>query len=130
MESKSRYLKKILIIEDDPTFGKGIQMILKPDYDVTLRGNSLDALSFIEEDKPGLIITDLYLDDINGLEIYERFNKKIPTLIITGSADTKLAQKATKIASDSFIARPFLPKMLKVKIDELLTKKNKEKTKQ
>ncbi len=86
--------KKILIIEDDATMGKGIQMILRLSYDVVVKDKSSDALSFIEEDKPDLIITDLFLDDINGLEIYEQFNKNIPTMIITGSIDTNLAQKA------------------------------------
>lgn len=127
IKQKKRYPKKILVIEDDPTMGKGIQIILRSElYDVMVKDNSSDAISFIKEDKPDLIITDLFLDNINGLEIYKKFNKKIPTMIITGSVDTKLAQKAKKTAGSSFLEKPFSPEMLTSKVNELsLKNKNK-----
>ena len=128
ISEKYKNIKKILVIEDDLTMRKAIQLILRSGYDVFIKDNSRDVISLIKEVKPDLIITDLFLDNFNGLEIYEKFNENIPTLIMTGSAETSLAQKAKKIASGSFLEKSFLPEMLKVKIDVLLTKKklNKE----
>ena len=60
------------------------------------------------------------MDDINALKIYEKFNKTILTMIITGSIDRKLAQKAKQIAGISYIEKSFGPEMFKEKIINLL----------
>lgn len=124
MLAKDLSRKKILIIEDDPTMLKAIKLILKSDlYDLTDARNGQEARQKISRIRVDLIITDLFLNGLTGLDIFKEYNQQIPVLIITGYGESELARNARQEAGIAYLEKPFDPEKLKKKVNELLTKK-------
>jgi DNA-binding NtrC family response regulator len=106
---------------------KAIRLLLKSDlYDLTEAKNGNEALRKIEKNNFGLIITDLFLNGITGLDIYKQFKKNIPVLIITGCVDSELAQEAKHEAGANYIEKPFSAQAFKEKVKDILTKNKKK----
>lgn len=115
--------KRILLVEDDITMRKAIKIILDDGkYDITEAENGEKAITFLENGNFDLLITDLFLNKITGLDLFEMYNSKIPVILITGNTESYLAQKAEKIAGSSFMEKPFSPEIFKNKVNKLLTK--------
>ena len=123
MTSEDKSSKKILIIDDDPTMRKALKLLLTSAMcDLTEAQNGRQAMEKISRENFDLIITDLFLDGITGLEIFERFNKQIPVLIITGFGGSPLARSARQQAGMAYLEKPFQPEALKEKVAFLLEK--------
>ena len=124
MTSKDRARKKILIIEDDSTMLKALILLLKSKmYDLTEAQNGNQALQKISRESFDLIITDLFLDGLTGLDIFKRFNQKIPVLLITGFGDSPLAKSAKQEAGEAYMEKPFSPGDLREKVKNIMVKK-------
>jgi two-component system response regulator PilR (NtrC family) len=124
MLAKDLSRKRILIIEDDPTMQKAIKLILKSDlYDLEDARSGEEAKQIISEKRFDLIITDLFLNGITGLDIFKEYYQHIPVLIITGYGNSALAKIARQEAGMSYLEKSFNAETLKKKVSELLTKK-------
>lgn len=120
---------KLLIVDDEEEVRNGL--INKMDwskYNLELMGgaqNGREALDLIEENIPDIIITDISMPIMNGLELSEYVRLNYPTVkivILTGFDDFNYAQQAIKFSVEDYILKPVLPK----DIDSLLLKlKNK-----
>jgi DNA-binding NtrC family response regulator len=123
MTSKDRARKKILIIEDDSTMLKALMLLLKSEmHDLTEAQNGKQAFQKISRESFDLIITDLFLNGMTGLDIFKKFKNKIPVLIMTGYVDSELAQDAKKEAGEDFVEKPFSPQFFRKKVKNLLSK--------
>lgn len=94
-------MKKILLVEDTETFVKSINDLLSVDYEMINAINGSEALQAIESDKPDLIILDLNLSGMSGIDFLKNFNEKygqgsIPVLIATNmDNDSNVAEAMT-----------------------------------
>ena len=107
----------IHIIDDDIQLGKSFSKILSQEgystkVSITGRAGISDVLSM----PPKLVVLDLKLPDMNGLEVFKKLNKKFPNLpviIITAYGDTETAIGAIKQGAFDYIYKPFeVPVML------------------
>lgn len=72
-------MKTILIIEDDKVFRQSLVIILESEgYKVISASGGLEAIKFLEELKPDLIITDIIMDDTDGFDIIIHAKKQLP----------------------------------------------------
>ncbi|MDB5244254.1 MAG: response regulator [Parcubacteria group bacterium] len=70
-------MKKILIVDDDMTFVAMMKAALDPKkYEVTSAGNGIEALSTLEESMPDLILLDIMMPKMDGIEFLTEMNKK------------------------------------------------------
>jgi len=70
-------MKKILVIDDDMTFVATIKASLDPaKYSVTSAGNGVEGLERMEESKPDLILLDIMMPKMDGMEFLKEMNKK------------------------------------------------------
>jgi|SRR3989344_3179674 len=70
-------MKKILLIDDDMTFVAMIKAALDPEkYSVTSAGNGIEGLERMEESKPDLILLDIMMPKMDGMEFLKELNKK------------------------------------------------------
>ena len=106
--------KNILIIDDEELIIKSLKKLLeKNGYSVFIAKNGQDALVMAEEESFDLIVADIRMPGLNGVEtiqaIYEdgEKNKKIPVIFITGYADEELKQKAKALKPAAYIFKPF-----------------------
>lgn len=104
--------KNILVIDDEELIVRTLSKLLeKNGYSVLVAKNGQDALAMVEEESFDLIVADIRMPGINGVEIieaiYKNLGKNIPTIFITGYADEEIRQKAKALKPIAYIYKPF-----------------------
>jgi len=103
----------ILLLDDETIVGNRLKPALeKIGYDVELFKDSQKALNRIREKKFDIVITDIMMPDVNGIQILEEARKKsdiTKVIIITGYATVALAREAMDKGAFDMIAKPFTP---------------------
>jgi DNA-binding NtrC family response regulator len=106
-----------MVVDDEPIVGKRLKPALeKSGYDVEVYENGTDALKRIGEKDFDIIVTDVRMDEIDGLDILEGVKAKAShtkVIIITGYATIELAREALAKGAFDFIAKPFKPNDLR-----------------
>lgn len=119
--------KKILIIEDDELMVKILKFILnKEGYQLSVIKDGLSAVEQIHSINPDMVITDLLLPYKSGLEVI-RFVKenfeKIPIIVLSALGEEEHSvSEVFKLGADDFIAKPFNPNELVLRVKRLLGK--------
>jgi DNA-binding response OmpR family regulator len=116
--------KTILICEDDQNLRQLIRVVIGDAYQVLETDAGDEAVSLAREHRPDLIILDLMLPRLTGLEVLERLHEELPAdgkhHIIVMSAWTHEDTAALEAGADRFLPKPFEPEELKAIIDEVL----------
>lgn len=104
-------MKKILIVDDEPNFLILLDRTLQDEgYQIVKTEKSQEALSAMESQTFDLVITDLAMPDIDGIELMQRIKKiypSLPFIIITGVGTVEKAVEAMKQGAYDFITKPF-----------------------
>ncbi len=107
---------KILVVDDEEMSIKLIEFQLKKDnHEVISTTDGREAVEMIKTEKPDLVISDIMMPFMSGLELLEIIkaeNKKIPVILISALDDVEVVQTAIGMGADDFIIKP-------VKVDEL-----------
>ena len=121
--------KKVLVVEDSASMRSLIASTIEEldDYEVVEAGNGFEALKALPSQKFDLIVTDINMPDINGLEIisFVRNNalyKNIPLVIVTTETGEKDRKKGIDLGANAYITKPFDPKNLKDVIEKIFKK--------
>jgi CheY-like chemotaxis protein len=120
--------KKILLIDDEELIIRSLLKLLeKNGYEVFIAKNGQDAVIMAEEENFDLILADIRMPGINGVEtvdnIYKKTKKsqkKIPAIFMTGYADDLVEQKAKTLAPVAYVYKPFDKDGLLEKIKETI----------
>ncbi len=102
----------ILVADDDPDIVAIAKTTLeKTGYVVQTAGNGLEVFSRLEEQKPDLIILDIIMPHMNGLEVLERLKEtaetsSIPVILITAKIQQDML-RGDKLGADYYIPKPF-----------------------
>lgn len=108
--------KKILVIDDEELIIKSLRKLLeKKGFMVFVAKNGQDAIVMAEEEKFDLIIADIRMPGINGVDtiqsIYENLEQRslsrIPAIFITGYADKDIKRRASALSPVAYIYKPF-----------------------
>lgn len=121
--------KTILIADDSSTMRAMLVAIVEAlgDYRVVEASSGFDALRLLPRDHFDLIMTDINMPDINGLELisYLRNNpnyKNIPVFIISTEGSAKDIEKGKQLGADEYVVKPFSPVILQQMINRYLNK--------
>ena len=114
----------ILVREDDLSVAKGLEMVLSEEgFDVNLAGTGKLALEAFKQKRFDLLVADLRLPDINGMEVIKQIKAAKPeteVIVITGYGTTATAVEAMKLGVHDFLPKPFTEDQIKKAIDEAL----------
>ena len=116
---------KLLITEDDATIREGICAYLSEfNYETIEACDGREALSKFESNKIDLVILDIQIPFINGLDVLRKIREKsnLPVLILTAFSDEEFKITAFSNLADGYIEKPFSLPVLKARIDALITK--------
>jgi len=106
----------VLIVEDDPHVLLGCQQALAlEDIDSIGVGSAEEALQQVDEDFAGIVISDIRLPGIDGLELLTRLKQRdarLPVVLITGHGDIGMAVGAMRDGAYDFMEKPFSPERL------------------
>lgn len=121
--------KTILIADDSSTMRAMLVAIVETvgDYRTVEASSGFEALRLLPRDHIDLILTDINMPDINGLEFisYLRNNpnyKDIPVFIISTEGSAKDIEKGKQLGADEYLVKPFSPAILKELIKQYLNK--------
>jgi DNA-binding NtrC family response regulator len=104
---------KVLLLDDEPMVGRRLKPALeKTGYEVTVFQDPRLALQRIDEEEFDIVVTDVRMDEIDGLQVLSHVQAKstrTKVIIITGFALMALAREAMEKGAFDFIAKPFTP---------------------
>ena len=102
---------KVLVIDDEAPIRKLLRMGLgSQGYEVLEATDSKSALSILSEDKPTVIILDLGLPDVHGLELLQIIRKQdqaLPILVLSSYANEAAKVRALDLGADDYVTKPF-----------------------
>ncbi len=122
----------ILVVEDSPTMRAMITTTLEEceDYEIVEAGSGFEALRELPRIHFDLVITDINMPNINGLELisFLKSNQNyatIPIIIVSTEGSQKDREKGFKLGADEYIVKPFDPADMQEKVQEMLKRDKK-----
>jgi two-component system, NtrC family, response regulator PilR len=110
-------MARVLLIDDEPSILNVLATLLrKQNYDVTPTSDGRKALELIRSEKFDLLLTDIRMEPVNGLQLLEEMRAAQPqagVILLTGYGSVKTAVQAMKGGAFDYVTKPF-------KVDELL----------
>ena len=119
-------MAKVLIIEDDEIVWKLIEYKLKKEnHELTWACDGLKALEILKTIKPDLIISDIMIPYMDGLQILTKIKaddelKHIPVIMLTSKARENDVIKGLELGAQDYIAKPFSPSELLLRVNKAL----------
>jgi DNA-binding response OmpR family regulator len=102
---------KILIIEDDPYVQRMYQRMFSfHKYRAEMASSGEEGLRSIKKEKPDLVLLDIILPKMNGLEVLKKIKKdsqtkNLPVLMLTNVGETETVEEATKLGAESYMVK-------------------------
>src|SRR4051812_46883039 len=104
-------MKKILIVDDEPLTGRLIKDFLEDqEYEVLVATQALLGLEIVEKEKPDLVLLDMLMPRIGGLECLARIKKFAPETIVimlSGLQNEEVAKQALELGAYDYLTKPF-----------------------
>ncbi len=109
--------RKILVVDDEPSINALVSRLLKSKgYDVCVAENGREALNRFDEDKPDLVITDIVMPDMEGIELISKLSKRnraVPIIVMSGNIIGMNFLKTAKIlGAKATLTKPFAAQTL------------------
>lgn len=118
---------RILVIDDEDIVRTSCSRALVPEgYEVKAAKNGLEGLKMIGDEKFDLVLTDLKMPDMDGIEVLKRIKEgwpEIEVIIITGYQTVDTAVKSIKLGAFDYIEKPFTPDALVAAVVKALNRK-------
>lgn len=115
----------ILVVEDNPEMLHFIENSLKSDHRVDIAENAIQAMVMIDRNSYDLIITDVMMPDMDGIEFTRQLRENIafshiPVILLSAKTDNNTKVEGLNAGADVFIEKPFSTSYLKAQISRLL----------
>lgn len=115
---------RILVMEDDINIAKGLDMILSDEnYSVRVANNGQSAIDAFKQEDFDLLIADIRLPDMNGLDVIKQVRRHTPEtkiIVITGFVSTSVAVDAMHNGVTDFLPKPFSEKQIIKSVNKTL----------
>lgn len=105
------FARRVLVVDDSPTYGNALMDELQKDgHDVVLAESGTDAMRFLERHRADLVVLDVFLPDITGVEVCRRIKStprtsSIPVLMLTGREKSAIRADAAAAHADDFAVK-------------------------
>lgn len=121
---------RVLVVEDEESLAFGVRDALQhAGYEVEVVHDGPSALARIRENRPELVVLDLMLPGMGGLEVLERVrgeNKDLRVVILTALASENDLVKGFSLGADDYIKKPFQPRELVARVEAQFRRKDLE----
>ncbi|MGQ2983818.1 hybrid sensor histidine kinase/response regulator transcription factor [Flavobacterium sp.] len=120
--------KKLLIVEDEKEIHTYLKDLLGEKYSLIFALNGIEALALIEKDLPDLIISDVMMPGMDGVELCRTIKTDvrtchIPFIMLTAKSSVEHRIEGLESGANSYIPKPFYPDHLMVRVQKLLEEK-------
>ena len=113
----------VLVVEDEASIASFVSLYLKnAGYDVHVAETGEDALTKAENQQPSLIVLDLMLPDIDGIEVCRRLRRRsdVPILMLTARDEDVDKIIGLEVGADDYLTKPFNPRELVARVKSVL----------
>jgi signal transduction histidine kinase/ligand-binding sensor domain-containing protein/CheY-like chemotaxis protein/AraC-like DNA-binding protein len=124
---------KLLVVEDNRELREFLFDYLHGDFEVHTANNGLAGLEICRMEMPDLVISDIMMDHLNGIELCKQMKSTpeishIPVILMTALASVENKMTGYKMGADDYITKPFEPDLLRIRIENILnnTLKNRQ----
>jgi DNA-binding response OmpR family regulator len=107
--------RRVLVVEDEPMVAEVVERYLRRDgYEVKMAGDGLEALRLFQGWVPDLVILDLMLPQMDGLEVCRRMRaaSETPIIMLTARGDEPDRLLGLGLGADDYVTKPFSPREL------------------
>ena len=116
--------KRILVVDDEPNIREVVELYLRREgYEVEVTGDGATALAAIERKTPDLIVLDLMLPVLGGLQLTRTLRDgfyNIPIIMLTAKGDEADRITGLELGADDYVTKPFSPKELVARVKAVL----------
>ena len=132
-ETRNKNKQTILLADDNQEVLQYLEQQLCLDYVVVKAFNGKEALAMIEESYPHIVISDVMMPEMNGLELCKRIKENqnychIPVILLTAKSMISQIEEGLDAGADDYIVKPFQISLLKARIRNILSLREKMKT--
>jgi two-component system chemotaxis response regulator CheY len=120
-------MRKILIVDDSPTIRRMVAASLQSLDDVVFEeaSNGLEGIELLARGRPNLVVLDLNMPDMHGLEVLQFMRRhdqyrEIPVIILTTKYDADTRKAAVDHGASVYMTKPFDPSTLQQNVSSLL----------
>lgn len=116
---------KILIIDDDPKISWILSEGLSNKFDFVSAGDGIEGIQKVTTEKPDLILLDIKMPGMNGIEVLEKLNKldnRPEVIMVSGHGETQYVVDSIKLGASEFINKPFDVHEIEIHINTILEK--------
>ncbi len=120
----------LLVVEDSPDMQAFVAKQLKSEYRVLTAVNGVEALKILEKETVHLVISDIMMSEMDGMELCKRLKSEldyshIPVILLTAKTTMQARIEGMKLGADVYIEKPFSVEYLKVCVSNLLDNREK-----
>jgi DNA-binding response OmpR family regulator len=122
---------RILVVDDERNIVQLVQLYLsKEGYEVEAAGNGREALEMVQARRPDLVVLDLMLPELDGLEVCRRLRREgdLPIIMLTARSDDIDKIVGLELGADDYLAKPFNPRELVARVKSVLRRSEASKT--
>ena len=116
----------ILICDDEEGIRESFKLILEDQYNLKFATNGPEALEMLKTLNPALMMLDIKMPKIHGLEVLKQIKQlkpKLPVIIVTGYQSVEMAQEALKLGAADYIPKPFDSKSILRVVEQGISRK-------
>lgn len=124
LETAFRKDYKLLLVEDNAEVLDYLQKQLSGEYTILTAKNGREALELAEKELPDMVVSDVMMPEMDGVELCRRIKKDIrlchiPVILLTAKSMTMHIEEGFSAGADDYIAKPFSISLLKIRIRNL-----------
>ena len=117
----------VLVVDDDETVRDVVRRYLEhAGYQVVVAGDGETALQFAADQSPDLIVLDLMLPGMGGLEVCQRIRQRrsVPIIMLTALGEEEDRVVGLQLGADDYVTKPFSPRELALRVTSVLRRAN------
>ena len=116
-------MAKILIVDDEPNIREVVGLYLRRDgHDIVSAADGEEALAVFDASEPDLVVLDLMLPRIGGLEVCRRMRaeRRVPLIMLTARGEEEERVVGLSLGADDYVVKPFSPRELAARVTAVL----------
>ena len=119
-------MERVLIVDDDPDIVRLLTYNLgQAGFQTAVAGTGREALRAIQKDPPDIVVLDLMLPDIDGMEVcrtirQQETSRRVPVLMLTARGDEIDRVVGFEVGADDYVQKPFSPRELVLRVKSIL----------
>lgn len=118
---------KVLVVDDEPTVREVVAGYLRRDgHDVSEAADGTTALELLDADPPDLVVLDMMLPGVHGLDVLRRVRttSDVPVIMLTARAEESDRVAGLELGADDYVVKPFSPRELAARVNGVLRRTN------